>query len=79
MADTRLQANVTRTIITSQEQAPDRRFSDSPTILFDGIDPFAVPQAPVGVACRLYTTPYGARGIPALRDLRQALKRAAAG
>jgi len=79
VADTQVQANVTRTIINGQEQAQERGFIGSPTILLNGIDPFAVPQAPVALACRLYTTPHGVRGIPALPDLRQALMRAAAG
>ena len=57
MADTQVQADVTRTIITSQEQARDRGFVGSPTTLLDGSDPFGMPEAPVALACRLYTTP----------------------
>ena len=75
---TRVRANVIRTVVRSLEQAQPRGFIGSPTILRDGIDPFAVPDAPVALACRLYTTPDGMRGLPALPDLRRALKRAAA-
>jgi hypothetical protein len=78
VADTQVQATVMRTIIGSQEQAQGRGFVGSPTILLNGSDPFALPEAPVALACRLYITPDGLRGVPALRDLRQALKRVAA-
>lgn len=77
VAETGVHADVTRTIITSQEQAHERAFVGSPTILLDGSDPFAPTEAPIALACRLYTTPDGLRGVPALRDLRQALERAA--
>lgn len=79
VADTRVEATVTRTIIASPDQARQRRFAGSPTILLNGLDPFARPDAPVALSCRLYATPDGLRGIPALRDLREALKRVAAG
>lgn len=79
VADTRVRATVTRTVITSQDQARRRGFVGSPTILLDGSDPFADPVAPPAMACRLYSTPDGLRGVPELRDLRQALKQAADG
>lgn len=79
VADTHVPATVTRTIIDSCDEAQRRGFTGSPTILLNGVDPFARPEAPVALACRLYSTPDGPRGVPALRDLRQALKRAAAG
>jgi len=81
LADTRLQATVTRTVIASLDQARRRGFVGSPTILLNGADPFAdpaEPPAPAAMACRLYPTPEGPRGVPTLRQLRQALKRAAA-
>jgi hypothetical protein len=78
LADTGVKAVITRTIITSQDDARQRGFIGSPTILLNETDPFHRPDAPVALACRLYTTPDGLRGVPALRDLRQALKRAAA-
>lgn len=77
VTDTGVQAIVTRTIIATQDQAQQRHFVGSPTILLNGEDPFARPDAPVAVACRLYSTPDGLRGVPELRDLRQALKRVA--
>ena len=78
VADTRVQATVTRTIIASQDQAHQRGFVGSPTILLNGSDPFAGPDAPAALSCRLYPTPDGPRGVPALRELRQALKRVVA-
>lgn len=77
VVETGVHAEVTRTIIASQDQARERGFVGSPTFLLDGSDPFAQPEAPVALACRLYTTPDGLRGVPALRDLRQALESAA--
>ncbi len=77
VADTRVQATVTRTIIASQDQAQQRGFVGSPTILLNGSDPFARPDAPAALSCRLYSTPDGLRGVPALQALREALKRVA--
>ncbi|WP_426566098.1 thioredoxin family protein [Angustibacter sp. McL0619] len=44
-------------------------FHGSPTILLDGVDPFAVPDAPAGLSCRLYTTPNGLAGSPTQEQL----------
>src|SRR3954470_12848526 len=77
--DTGVTATITQVTLVSEEQARDRGFTGSPTILLDGWDPFASPEPFVRLACRLYATPDGLRGVPALRDLRQALKRVAAG
>ncbi len=79
VAATGVQAGVTHTVITNLDQARRRSFAGSPTILINGSDPFADPAAPAAMACRLYPTPEGLRGVPALRDLHQALKRIAEG
>ena len=79
VADARVQANITRTVITSEQHAKERGFTGSPTILLNGADPFAQPDARVALSCRLYPTPRGFSGVPALRDLRQAINRVAAG
>ena len=65
------------TLIATQEQAEQRHFTGSPTILLDGVDPFANPGHAPAMACRVYPGPDGPSGIPDLRVLRQALKRAA--
>ncbi len=78
LADTGVAATVTRTLLVTEAEAQRRGFIGSPTILLNGLDPFSVPRATVGLACRLYSTSDGLAGVPPLRDLRQALKRAAA-
>lgn len=70
-------AIITRTEITTHEQAQERGFTGSPTILVNGIDPFARPGQPVALTCRLYTSPAGLQGIPALIDLSDAVTEAA--
>lgn len=65
----------TRVVVSSSEDAVRLRFVGSPTISLDGADVFPDPHAVTGIACRIY--PNGA-GVPEIRDLRQALKRAAA-
>lgn len=68
----------TTTVIETPAQAERRGFVGSPTILIDGNDPFAEPGQPAAVACRIYRTTGGPAGLPDLRQLREALKRAAA-
>jgi len=65
------------TVINTWAEAEDRGFVGSPTILIDGRDPFAAPEARPALACRIYPGVTGAVGVPPLRELRQALKRAA--
>lgn len=38
-------------------------------LLIDGVDPFADPNAPVGLSCRVYTTDTGYRGSPTLEQV----------
>lgn len=63
--------------VGSPEEAERLRFRGSPTVLVDGIDAFAdlaaEPDAPAGLACRVYDTPEGPRGSPTLAQLRAAL------
>jgi hypothetical protein len=44
-------------------------FRGSPTVLIDGVDPFADAREPVGIACRMYRTPGGADGAPSVDQL----------
>lgn len=48
-------------------------FRGSPTVLIDGLDPWAGPNAPVGMACRLHRSPDGLTGSPTEEMLREAL------
>lgn len=59
--------------IETLDQAVAAGFTGSPTILIDGSDPFAVDEAQVGLACRIYATPQGLRGSPTLEQLVSAL------
>lgn len=78
LADTGVRAHVTITTIATHDQALQRGFTGSPTILLNGSDPFATPDSPAALTCRLYPTPDGLRGVPELQHLRRALKQAAA-
>jgi hypothetical protein len=64
---------VRTTVIVSGEQAQERGFVGSPTILIDGVDPFDVPGQEPAVACRVYLTPEGLVGVPPLREVVTAL------
>ncbi|WP_406436950.1 hypothetical protein OHB14_60685 [Streptomyces sp. NBC_01613] len=64
----------TTRVIDGQAEAEQIGFTGSPTVLIDGRDPFAEPGRVPGLACRVYRTPDGLAGVPALRQLRQALK-----
>ena len=61
--------------ISSLEQAEAEQFRGSPTVLFNGVDPFADPSAPVALACRVYVTDEGLRGSPTVAQLVEALRR----
>lgn len=70
---------VTLTVIDTDEQAQRRGFVGSPTFLIDGVDPFAAPGSPTGLACRLYATSSGLGGVPDVLALRDALLTACVG
>ncbi|MBO1755527.1 hypothetical protein J4030_10370 [Allobranchiibius sp. CTAmp26] len=74
LRDTGVCANVTCSVIATEQHARERGFTGSPTILLDGVDPFATPRQAVGLSCRLYATPAGLRGVPTLTELRSALR-----
>ena len=71
--------DVRTTVIVTDDAADQLSFVGSPTILINGHDPFPARRAPAALACRVYPSVAGAAGVPTLRELRQALKRAAAG
>jgi hypothetical protein len=65
---------VSRHTIDDHDLAVRRGMHGSPTILIDGIDPFAEPGQPAAVSCRLYRHGHGQPdGAPSVRHLRQAL------
>jgi hypothetical protein len=66
-------------LIDTPEAAERLQFRGSPTILLDGVDPFAQPDAPVGLSCRVYRTQAGLAGSPSEAQLRTALETRAGG
>ena len=60
--------------VTTIEDAGAAEFTGSPTVLVDGIDPFAEPGAGIGLSCRVFRTPAGAEGSPAVAQLVEALR-----
>lgn len=62
-------------VIPHPAAAADERYDGSPTFAAEGQDLFPLPNSPAAFACRLYNGP---GGLPPLRELRQALKQAAA-
>ncbi len=64
---------VTRRLVDTPEEAERTGFLGSPSILVDGVDPFAEPGAQVGLSCRRYPTPDGYDGAPTLDQLRAVL------
>ena len=61
--------------VTTVEQAEALGFRGSPTILVDGMDPFADPDAPAGLTCRIYRTATGVQPAPTVEQLQAALAR----
>jgi hypothetical protein len=66
-------------LIDPPEAAERPQFRGSPTILLDGVDPFAQPDTPVGMSCRVYRTQAGLAGSPSEAQLRTALETRAEG
>lgn len=68
--------SVSYELIDTHETAVERGFRGSPTVLIDGLDPFADKDAPPGLACRVYPTEDGLAGSPSLHQLRREIYRA---
>lgn len=66
---------VTRRRVETPEEALRVGFRGSPSVVLDGVDLFADPDTPVGLACRVYETPDGPAGSPTLDQLREVLGR----
>ena len=70
---------VSRQVIATEDEAARNGMHGSPTILIDGLDPFAEPGQPASVSCRLYRGIDGRTGgAPSVSQLRHALTTAAA-
>lgn len=68
-----IEATIATRLIDTHEKAIELDFRGSPTLIIDGEDPFAFPQAPSGLACRIYRTEDGLAGMPSPNQLKQAL------
>ena len=64
---------IERRIVNTVEEAEATQFRGSPSIMVDGVDPFADLDTPVGLSCRVYKTPAGLAGSPTLDQLRSAV------
>jgi hypothetical protein len=66
--------HVVQRIVTDPEEAVRRGMHGSPTLLIDGRDPFADPDTPPSLSCRLYWASNGSQqGAPSVEDLRRVL------
>ncbi|QBI18794.1 thioredoxin family protein [Egibacter rhizosphaerae] len=59
--------------VETAEDAERLGFRGSPTVLVDGVDPFADGTAPIGLACRVYATSDGLHSAPTVEQLRAVL------
>jgi hypothetical protein len=65
---------VEQVLVCDQDQATMLQMTGSPTLLIDGVDPFAVAGLPPSLSCRLYRDENGALSCaPSLAQLRAAL------
>src|SRR5690349_9604231 len=67
--------SVSHQLITDESEAERWGMPGSPTLLVDGIDPFAEPGQSASVSCRLYRSNDGrASGAPSAAQLRQVIE-----
>jgi len=72
-------AVVYRREIADEREAAQAGMHGSPTLLIDGVDPFAAPGQPPSLSCRLYRDETGrAEGAPPAEALRRVLEHASA-
>ena len=64
---------LTRHVVDTVEEAERVGFRGSPSILINGMDPFAKEDDPIGLSCRRYLTPDGYAGSPTVEQLKAEL------
>ncbi|HYA49849.1 MAG TPA: thioredoxin family protein [Streptosporangiaceae bacterium] len=65
---------IIRRVIADLDEAARAGLRGSPTVLFDGWDPFAAPGQPASMSCRLYDNGAGRlEGAPSVGRLREAI------
>lgn len=67
---------VTVRVVRHRADAARHAFTGSPTLRVNGSDPFAEPGRAPALACRVYATPAGLRGLPDVAAVRAALRAA---
>ena len=67
-------AVVRHRVVGAEREAAEAGMHGSPTLLVDGIDPFAAPGQPPSLSCRLYRDASGRAGpAPSVQELRRVL------
>lgn len=75
--DGRAGVSVSHHVISDESEAARWGMHGSPTLLIDGVDPFAGPGQPSSMSCRLYRNDNGqTSGAPSAGQLRQAIEQA---
>ena len=70
---------VHRRQVADEQEAAEAGMHGSPTLLIDGVDPFAAPGQPPSLSCRLYRDATGrADGAPPVDALKRVLEQASA-
>lgn len=65
---------VRRRVVRDEREAAEAGMHGSPTLLVNGVDPFAEPGQPPGLSCRLYRDASGsAAPVPSVPELRRVL------
>jgi hypothetical protein len=72
--DLGIDVEVRHTLVDTPEAAERLSFRGSPTVVINGSDPFADPEDPIGLSCRLYRTEMGLAGSPSEAQLRSVLQ-----
>ncbi|MHB2028339.1 MAG: thioredoxin domain-containing protein [Acidimicrobiales bacterium] len=60
--------------VSTIEEAEERNFTGSPTVLIDGEDAFSPHDTAPGLACRVYSSPSGLEGSLSLAQLIEVLE-----
>jgi hypothetical protein len=71
-----MRATIERCPVESHEQADRLRFNGSPSVMFDGQDPFPSGSRSYGLTCRIYDTPDGPAGSPTVDQIIGAINEA---
>ncbi|MGH3375912.1 MAG: alkylmercury lyase family protein [Actinoallomurus sp.] len=70
-------ARLVRHVVQDEADAARRGMHGSPTLLVNGVDPFAAPDTPASVSCRIYRDETGhTEGAPSVGALRRAIEHA---